>query len=295
MSTETTIHVHKRTTDPFARVPKTVLDDETLSWKAKGILAYLIGKPADWKVIINDLVKRSTDRHAAVKTGLKELRKAGYARLECLREKGKVVAWKWHVADEPLFKNVNNLNPTGSPEVDFPLVGNRQVENPQVENPRLLRKIPTETEKEKRTTTTRGGELASPGASPSETEKGAEVFIKRWCECYQKWFGLPYRPSKKDKLSAQEVFSTFKRARLRDLLYIAFQMWDLTREKMDIIPEGKDPLWFNFKAQQSVDFFCRHLEKIIAEQDDNPENVFGKISAKDREELEEIISLGRGN
>ncbi len=158
-------------------------------------------------------------------------------------------------------------------------------------------------QKEKETTTRRdacasesgSGDLASQRATPSEASQGAEVFIKRWCECYQKWFGLPYRPSKKDKSSAEDVFRTFKRARLRDLLYIAFQMWDLTREKEDILPEGKDPLWFNFKAQKSVDFFCRHLEKVIAEQNDNPENVFGKITAKDREELEEVISAGRGN
>src|SRR5512133_1808457 len=97
------IIVTRTVSDPFARVPKDVLDDTRMSWKAKGILAYLLGKPHDWVVRTEDIVKRSTDGEASVVNGLKELREAGYAKLVQIREGGRVKNWCWKVADAPIF------------------------------------------------------------------------------------------------------------------------------------------------------------------------------------------------
>lgn len=63
----------------FALFDKTGLDfDKRLSWAAKGILAYVLAKPAGWETNVNDLVNRSVDGKTVVYNALKELRYFGY-------------------------------------------------------------------------------------------------------------------------------------------------------------------------------------------------------------------------
>ena len=71
------IRVRKRPNN-FVMLDKTFLEDDRLSFKAKGILAYLLSKPDNWKVIVGNLVKYSKDGKSAVYAGLKELKECGY-------------------------------------------------------------------------------------------------------------------------------------------------------------------------------------------------------------------------
>jgi hypothetical protein len=98
-----TIHKSHTVADPFCRFPKTVSDDPDLSWGAKGILCYLLGKPDGWKTRVSDIVKHGKNGADAVRAALKELRAAGYVKLTRLTEKGKVIEWKWEVSDAPVF------------------------------------------------------------------------------------------------------------------------------------------------------------------------------------------------
>ena len=59
------IRVRKRPNN-FVMLDKTFLEDDRLSFKAKGILAYLLSKPDNWKVIVGNLVKYSKDGKSAV-------------------------------------------------------------------------------------------------------------------------------------------------------------------------------------------------------------------------------------
>lgn len=105
--------------DPFSRVPKTVLNDTRLSWQAKGILAYLIGAPADWKLRVKDIINRGSDGEHAVRSALKELRNVGYADLIQLRDdSGRTKEWVWKVSDSTIYR----------PDGDFPDVGFPDVE-----------------------------------------------------------------------------------------------------------------------------------------------------------------------
>jgi len=101
--------------DPFARIPHTMLEDERLSWKAKGILAYLCGKPDGWRTRVTDIVRHGSDGKHAVWSALKELRMAGYAELSQLRDGGRFREWVWKVSDSPIF----------SPLPDFPHLENQ--------------------------------------------------------------------------------------------------------------------------------------------------------------------------
>ena len=59
--------------NPFVMMDKRPVNDETISWGAKGLLAYLLSKPNDWTIILTDLVKRSTDGRYAVRNLVNEL------------------------------------------------------------------------------------------------------------------------------------------------------------------------------------------------------------------------------
>lgn len=70
------IRISKRET--FVVIDKTGIIDPRLSFKAKGLLAYLLGKPDDWTINYRQLVKVGPDGKASVLAGLKELEKAQY-------------------------------------------------------------------------------------------------------------------------------------------------------------------------------------------------------------------------
>lgn len=134
------ILIYKRSTDPYARVPKALLNDERLSWKAKGIASYLLGKPVDWRTRVADLVNRGTDGRDAVYAGMKELRAAGYMGKRVHRgEGGKIERVDYLLADSPAFENDQPL--TGKPEVARqPLTGIPEPGQPDTANPPLTKK-----------------------------------------------------------------------------------------------------------------------------------------------------------
>lgn len=67
-----------RSTDAVALIPTAALTDGALSFKARGILAYLLALPAGTEVSPEKITRSGTDGERAVKSGLKELEDAGY-------------------------------------------------------------------------------------------------------------------------------------------------------------------------------------------------------------------------
>lgn len=69
----------KRVARGFTMVQNAFLNDETLSWKAKCIFIYMLGKPEGWRLNVKgDLAKRSTDGAKSVYNGIAELVNAKY-------------------------------------------------------------------------------------------------------------------------------------------------------------------------------------------------------------------------
>lgn len=122
------IRVNKRE-NPFVMIDKTMLSDERLTWKAKGILAYLLSKPNDWTVRVADIVKRSKDGRDAVYNGIKELEKYGYIKREQIREKGNFKGTQYVVFERPQESETLDIKPF-SPHPENP-----NTENPNTENP----------------------------------------------------------------------------------------------------------------------------------------------------------------
>lgn len=83
----TIIRVAKRD-NPYVMLDKEFLSNDNLSWKAKGLLAYLLSKPDNWRIAEADLVRRSQDGRDAVRAGLRELETNGYLIRHRVREPG---------------------------------------------------------------------------------------------------------------------------------------------------------------------------------------------------------------
>ncbi|GAQ18000.1 DNA-binding protein [Oceanobacillus picturae] len=108
----------------FVVMDKTALNDKSLTWKAKGIMAFMLSKPDDWVFYLDEIAKNSADGMASFRSGFNELKKAGYVkRVQKRDENGKFI-WETIVYEIPL--------------TDFPQVENPHVENPHMENRNLL-------------------------------------------------------------------------------------------------------------------------------------------------------------
>lgn len=105
MQSQSIIRVQKNSDNPFVMIDKRIFSDNRISWKAKGILGYLLSKPDDWKVIVGDLVKQSKDGEKSVYSGLRELIDSGYLVRQACRENGKIVSWEYIVFETPQIEN----------------------------------------------------------------------------------------------------------------------------------------------------------------------------------------------
>ncbi len=77
----------------FYHLDKAISEDSRLSWAARGLLIYLLGKPDDWEVSVAHLTKQTaqTAKHSgrdAVLGLLAELEEAGYVSKQSKRSDG---------------------------------------------------------------------------------------------------------------------------------------------------------------------------------------------------------------
>ncbi|UOK18396.1 helix-turn-helix DNA binding domain protein [Arthrobacter phage BruhMoment] len=67
-----------RPADAYTLIPRSHIEDGALSFKARGLLCYILALPQGGDVSVERLVKSGTDGRRAVESGLKELEDAGY-------------------------------------------------------------------------------------------------------------------------------------------------------------------------------------------------------------------------
>ena len=159
------IHVAERDV-PYAQIERACLDDERLSYNARGLLAHLLSKPTSWDVSKEALVKTSPDSRRTVQKALAELVKCGYAKLEAVRSaRGRVQGKRYTIAERPRFnvpseehrqttlpslgKNRRTVKPmigktddrlSGSLSKNYPESNNQEERNIEENPPILLRK-----------------------------------------------------------------------------------------------------------------------------------------------------------
>lgn len=105
--------IRKKQKERFSIVDNKVIEDERLSFKARGLLIYMLSKPDDWKFYTEELAKRSNkDGISAIKTALNEIEDAGYlTRKQGHKKNGQFTSQDWILTDTS----------TNSPQVEKPL------------------------------------------------------------------------------------------------------------------------------------------------------------------------------
>ena len=122
------------------------LQDETLSWKAKGILSYLLSKPDNWQVYIAHLKNQSTDGRDATASGIRELINAGYISRDYTRNEAGQMTGRSYVVYESSFEQ-KAVNKGDNPKTENPLLGNPTLDNtelPNTDGKQILKKTTTD-------------------------------------------------------------------------------------------------------------------------------------------------------
>ena len=107
-------------TKGYTTIPNSTLCDHRLSFRARGVLAFLLAKPDDWETRTTDLPEHGKEGRDAVRTALKELRDLGYMSQEREQfrdeETGK---WLWRTVTVVRdFPEPENPSPEGVPRTD---------------------------------------------------------------------------------------------------------------------------------------------------------------------------------
>ena len=104
---ETIFRTNKRTNN-FTQIDRRCLDDIRLSWKAKGLLSYMLSMADGWVFYETELVKHSTNGISSLRTAVKELIKNGYMVKNRKRnEKGRFTTTEIIVYELPIRKKIH--------------------------------------------------------------------------------------------------------------------------------------------------------------------------------------------
>jgi len=112
--------------------------DPRLSFKAKGILGYLLTKPDNWVVRISDLMNHAKDGRDSVYAGLKELHEHNYYhKVQARDAKGRLSHWECFVCEVPMATNTSFS--TDLPDTENPNTAKPFTDNPDTENPNTVK------------------------------------------------------------------------------------------------------------------------------------------------------------
>ena len=103
----------------YTVLDNTFIKDTRLSWKAKGLMTYLLSLPDDWTIHLSEIEKHATDGKSALRSAINELKDLGYLKAEQKRENNKFAEMVYIIIENPAE--------------DFPLTDFQQTENLQTE------------------------------------------------------------------------------------------------------------------------------------------------------------------
>ena len=85
----------------FTIVSNSVIRDDAISYRARGLLIFLLSQPPDWNTSSARLALQSGEGRDAVRTTLRELVNAGYLQLHKHQGKGGHWEAEWIVVAQP--------------------------------------------------------------------------------------------------------------------------------------------------------------------------------------------------
>lgn len=148
-----TVIVRRRVESNFTTLPNELIRDNRLSWKAVGLLVYLLAHPANFRLNLVYLAKQRPSGRDATRSALRELEATGYVSIERSHDsRGRFSTTTWMVSQTPDFGGDSPCSE--NPYAVKPTKEKPKTESPASDKPTLIN---TETEQgtiKKRTTTT---------------------------------------------------------------------------------------------------------------------------------------------
>lgn len=112
----TTIRVERRRR--FTTIDRSVANDQRLSFRARGLLVWLLDKPDDWRVNSTQIANHCPEGRDAVRAALAELEQCGY--LTRQRVQGSKGRWCTDVVVHETPVTEDGIPGVGQPGVGFP-------------------------------------------------------------------------------------------------------------------------------------------------------------------------------
>ena len=114
----------------YTVLDNTFLKDKSLSWKAKGLMAYFLSLPDDWTIHFSEIEKHATDGKASLRSAINELKEKGYLKAEQKRVENRFAEMVYTIIENPA---------EGFPLTDFQKTekqktGNQFTENQPLQN-----------------------------------------------------------------------------------------------------------------------------------------------------------------
>lgn len=156
----------------YTNISNQLIRDSRLSWKARGIFAYLWSQADEWDFYVSEVSKHATDGRDALRSGLKELERYGYlTRKPSSGTGGQFDGMSWVLTDKPAESAENpvdgetrqNAQKSAENPLDGKPVGRgtRWTEDP------TLRNNNSKNYQEKEVTTERNKDNSQAGQSPA--------------------------------------------------------------------------------------------------------------------------------
>lgn len=125
----TIVRVAKR--NRWTTILSATLEDSTISYRARGVLASLLAKPDDWHADLAVIVRGSPkEGRDCIYGAIKELTQAGYITRVAVRENGRIVSWELITHETPNPQPTSGLSVSGELLPDLPHVALPDVANP---------------------------------------------------------------------------------------------------------------------------------------------------------------------
>jgi len=86
----------------YTKIRNESIRDSRISWKAKGLLAYILSNKGNWKIRPSELTNHATDGINSTYTTINELIKAGYISRAQATNKGQFRTVEYVVNEKPL-------------------------------------------------------------------------------------------------------------------------------------------------------------------------------------------------
>ena len=187
---QTIFRVAKNPNNPYVMIDKRISEDSRLSWKAKGIMLYLLSRPNDWAINLVDVEKQSTDGRDGVQSGVNELIALGYLERLQNRKGGKFGGVEYIVHERPNTaangKSVSGSNIKAATATGKTVNGKTVNGKSQTTNNDYTNKDNTNTEKDNiKAEKPKTAAAKKPKPTNAKLEKPTEVTAQTWADLLQ--------------------------------------------------------------------------------------------------------------